>query len=230
MTRPPKIPRSVLVVVHTPALEVLLIERADQAGYWQSVTGSLDREDEPLAHTARREVAEETGIAGGLLRDWQLANVYEIYPVWRHRYAPGVTHNTEHVFSLEVPAATAVRLNPREHTAHGWWPWREAADRCFSPSNAEAILQLPHFLSAPRTGLRPARPPRGSRKLGTARRFLESSELPQGRAAPSPPSGLQAPWPSPGESPSAVDGDASGLGPAGVKSSWGGPASSCEAA
>jgi dATP pyrophosphohydrolase len=141
--RPFKIPRSVLVVVHTPALEVLLIERADKPGFWQSVTGSLDREDEPLEATARREVAEETGIAGGTLRDWGLVNVYEIYPVWRHRYAPGVTHNTEHVFGLTVAPGTPVTLNPREHLRHAWLPWREAADWCFSPSNAEAILQLP---------------------------------------------------------------------------------------
>jgi len=143
--RPYKIPESVLVVIHTPALEVLLIERADKPGYWQSVTGALDRPDEPLELTARREVEEETGITGGTLRDWGLSNVYEIYPVWRHRYAPGVTHNTEHVFGLTVPAGTTVRLNPREHLRHRWLPWREAADRCFSPSNAEAILQLPRF-------------------------------------------------------------------------------------
>jgi dATP pyrophosphohydrolase len=145
--RPPKIPRSVLVVIHTPALDVLLIERADHPGCWQSVTGSLDAEDEALDATARREVAEETGMAGGTLRDWGLANVYEIYPVWRHRYAPGVTHNTEHVFGLTVPAGTPVALNPREHLAWQWLPWREAADRCFSPSNAEAILQLPRFVA-----------------------------------------------------------------------------------
>jgi dATP pyrophosphohydrolase len=144
--RPFKIPRSVLVVIHTDALDVLLIERADKPGFWQSVTGSLDREDEALAITARREVEEETGITGGELRDWGLSNVYEIYPVWRHRYAPGVTHNTEHVFGLTVPGGTPVRLNPREHLNHLWLPWREAADRCFSPSNAEAILQLPRFL------------------------------------------------------------------------------------
>jgi dATP pyrophosphohydrolase len=145
-----KIPESVLVVIHTPALEVLLIERADKPGYWQSVTGSLDAPDEPLEQTCRREVAEETGIdtdaAGGVLRDWALANRYEIYPVWRHRYAPGVTHNTEHVFGLTLPARVPVRLNPREHLAHLWLPWQEAADRCFSPSNAEAILQLPKFV------------------------------------------------------------------------------------
>ena len=113
-----------LVVVHTPALEVLLIERADKPGYWQSVTGSLDTPDEPLATTARREVLEETGIdiqaVGGVLSDWQTVNCYEIYSVWRHRYAPGVTHNDEHVFGLCVPAGTPVVLNPREHTA---WQW-----------------------------------------------------------------------------------------------------------
>ena len=147
--RPYKIPESVLVVIHTPDLQVLLIERADKPGFWQSVTGSKDRPDEPLVDTCIREVAEETGITGGTLRDWQLSNVYEIYPVWRHRYAPGVTHNTEHVFGLTVPPGTPVRLSPREHTRHAWLPWREAADRCFSPSNAEAILQLPRFLSLP---------------------------------------------------------------------------------
>ena len=110
--RPFKIPRSVLVVIHTPALDVLLIERADKPGFWQSVTGSLDAEDEALDATARREVAEETGITGGMLRDWRLENVYEIYPVWRHRYAPGVTHNTEHVFGLTVPAGHAGAAEP----------------------------------------------------------------------------------------------------------------------
>jgi dihydroneopterin triphosphate diphosphatase len=147
-----KIPESVLVVIHTPALDVLLIERADKPGYWQSVTGSKDRLDEPFDETCVREVAEETGIVIGsaavprsALRDWSLQNVYEIYPVWRHRYAPGVTHNTEQVFGLAVPAGTPVRLSPREHVAHVWLPWREAADRCFSPSNAEAVLLLPRF-------------------------------------------------------------------------------------
>ncbi|MCY7315337.1 MAG: dihydroneopterin triphosphate diphosphatase [Rubrivivax sp.] len=140
-----KLPRSVLVVIHTAALDVLLIERADKPGFWQSVTGSLDAEDELLAATARREVLEETGIADGLLSDWALQNIYEIYPVWRHRYAPGVTHNTEHVFGLALPARVPVQLSPREHTAYIWLPWREAADRCFSPSNAEAILRLPRF-------------------------------------------------------------------------------------
>jgi len=150
--RPAKIPESVLVVIYTAELDVLLIERTDNPGFWQSVTGSKDTLDEPNAVTAQREVFEETGIALGSptvpfenLRDWQLGNVYEIYPVWRHRYAPGVTYNTEHVFGLRVPRGTTVTLSPREHTALVWLPWREAADKCFSPSNAEAILQLPRF-------------------------------------------------------------------------------------
>ena len=151
--RPPKIPESVLVVIHSAALDVLLIERADKPGFWQSVTGSKDALDEPNELTARREVFEETGIEVGSvsvplgnLRDWALRNVYEIYPVWRHRYAAGVTHNTEYVFGLRVPRDVPVTLSPREHVALVWLPWREAADRCFSASNAEAILQLPRFL------------------------------------------------------------------------------------
>jgi dATP pyrophosphohydrolase len=150
--RPFKIPESVLVVIHTRALEVLLIERADAPGFWQSVTGSKDRVDEPLALTAAREVMEETGIDCGAdsalasqLRDWQLDNVYDIYPRWQHRYAPGVTRNTERLFGLCVPEALPPTLDPREHTAWKWLPYREAADACFSPSNAEAILLLPEF-------------------------------------------------------------------------------------
>ena len=142
-----KRPISVLVVIHTQDGQVLLIERAQQPGFWQSVTGSQDEGDADLLQTALREVHEETGIRAEAhqLRDWRLSNVYEIYPVWRHRYAPGVTHNTEHVMSLCVPAGTPVVLSPTEHTAFQWLGWREAADLCFSPSNAEAILMLPRF-------------------------------------------------------------------------------------
>lgn len=155
-----KIPESVLVVIHTAALEVLLLERADAPGFWQSVTGSKDSVDEPLDATCRREVAEETGIEiavgrgpvrgravhADCLRDWNMRNVYEIYPRWRHRYAPGVTHNTEHVFGLSVPRDVEIRLAAREHLRFEWLDWRAAADRCFSPSNAEAILHLPRLL------------------------------------------------------------------------------------
>ena len=152
--RPHKIPESVLVVIHTDALDVLLIERADRCGYRQSVTGSKDRRDEPLAATAVREVAEETGIVVGSaavpvenLLDWHEHVEYEIYPVWRHRYAPGVTRNVEHRFGLRVPRDIAVALDPREHTRWRWLPLEEAAAACFSPSNADAIRALPRHAS-----------------------------------------------------------------------------------
>lgn len=145
MSRPPyKVPVSVLVVMYTPQLDVLLLERADHPGYWQSVTGSQDP-GESLRDTAVREVAEETGIdaAAYALSDWSRQNRYEIYLHWRHRYEPGVTHNTEHVFGLELPAQLPVRLSPREHLAYAWLPWETAAERVFSWSNAEAIRELP---------------------------------------------------------------------------------------
>lgn len=139
-----KLPVSVLVVIHTPGLEVLLLERADAPGHWQSVTGSQDA-GERLEQTAVREVAEETGLDAntwGLL-DWQHHYVFEIFARWRHRYAPGVTHNTEHVFSLQLPERLPVRLAAREHLGCCWLPWQAAADKCFSWSNADAIRHLP---------------------------------------------------------------------------------------
>ena len=140
-----KIPESVLVVIHTLDLQVLVMERRDQEGFWQSVTGSKDSLDESAAETAAREVREETGIDTALfqLTDWQLQNVYEIYPMWRHRYQPGVTQNTEHVFGLTLPEIMPVTLAEREHRQYRWLDWKAAADCCFSASNAEAILQLP---------------------------------------------------------------------------------------
>ena len=140
-----KLPVSVLVVVHTAALDVLLLERARWPGYWQSVTGSLERLDEPLEDAARREVREETGIdaAAGRLERWRVANAFEIYAQWRHRFAPGTTHNTEHVFGFRLPGRLPVVLDAKEHTAHAWLPWRAAAQRCFSWSNQDAVRMLP---------------------------------------------------------------------------------------
>lgn len=144
-----KIPQSVLVVIYTPALDVLLIKRADVVDFWQSVTGSKDAPDESFLQTAVREVWEETGLDCGPgtplatgLDDWYLENVYEIYPGWRHRYAPGVTRNTEHLFGLGLPTRLPIRLSLSEHTAYQWLPYQQAAQACFSPSNAEAILML----------------------------------------------------------------------------------------
>lgn len=141
---PHKLPVSVLVVIHAADGQVLLMERADAPGFWQSVTGSQDA-GETLEHTAIREVREETGldVARFELTPWELSNCYEIYARWRHRYAPGITHNTEHVFGLKLPAPQPVTLAPREHLRYAWLPWADAAARCFSPSNAAAIRLLP---------------------------------------------------------------------------------------
>lgn len=142
-----KIPISVLVVVYTADGQVLLMERADAPGYWQSVTGSQDA-GETLEQTAIREVREETGLDANAfeLTPWGIENRFEIYARWRHRYAQGVTHNTEHVFGLKLPAPLPVILAPREHLRSMWLPWAEAAARCFSPSNAAAIRLLPTHL------------------------------------------------------------------------------------
>jgi dATP pyrophosphohydrolase len=140
----PKLPVSVLVVVHSAGGDVLLMERAGRPGYWQSVTGSLDRPDEPPAEAARRELREETGIEvrPDQLRRWNLAYTFEIYSQWRHRFAPGTTHNTEHVFSMELPQRVPVSLAADEHSASLWLPWREAALKCFSWTNRDAIRIL----------------------------------------------------------------------------------------
>ncbi len=141
---PYKQPVSTLVIIYTAALDVLLLERADRPGFWQSVTGSRD-DEELMSQTAARETLEETGLhaAQFKLSDWHYQNEYEIYPVWRHRYAPGVSRNTEHVFGLELPEMQPVTLSPREHLNFVWLPWQVAAEKVFSPSNRAAIMQLP---------------------------------------------------------------------------------------
>jgi dATP pyrophosphohydrolase len=146
-----KIPVSVLVIVYTPQLDVLLIERADHPDHWQSVTGSQEP-GEALLATAVRELREETGIDAtefGGLADWRMTNVFEIYSKWQHRYPPGTTHNTEHAFGLAVPAPVPVRLAPREHLQFAWLPWRAAARRCFSWTNRAAIETLPDRIRSP---------------------------------------------------------------------------------
>lgn len=143
MSGDPKQPVSVLVVIHTPTLDVLLLERAGHPGFWQSVTGSREN-DEALIDTARREVLEETGIdtASGQLIDWKLTNAFEIFAEWRHRYAVGVSHNVEHVFSLQLADRPVVVTSPLEHRDWQWLPWHEAAEKCFSWTNRDAIIML----------------------------------------------------------------------------------------
>ena len=145
MTSPAyKTPISVLVLIHTADLKVLLIERADKTGFWQSVTGSIEVEDATLRDTAIREVMEETGLDATRfdLSDWHFSQTYEIYEHWRYRYAPGVTENVEHVFGLELPSTVDVKLSPNEHVAYEWVDWREAAKRVFSWTNVEALRLL----------------------------------------------------------------------------------------
>jgi len=139
-----KQPVSILAVIYTANLEVLLLERADHPGYWQSVTGSRD-DEESLRETAIREVFEETGLAAGQyeLGDWQFQNQYEIYPHWRYRYPAGITQNIEHVFGVQLPGRIDIKLSPREHLNYQWLPLQAAADKVFSPSNRDMILQIP---------------------------------------------------------------------------------------
>ena len=138
-----KTPISALVLIHTPDLQVLLMERADKAGFLQSVTGSLEGDETPI-QAAIREVLEETGLDATQydLQDWQASNVYEIYPHWRHRYTPGVTENTEHLFGLMLPRKLPIKLAPDEHTSYEWVDWREAATRVFSWTNVDALKKL----------------------------------------------------------------------------------------
>lgn len=153
-----KQPISVLVVVYAVGsssqelvqdIKVLLLERADHPGYWQSVTGSCEA-GETLLDTAVRELAEETGLDAGLysLADWQSQNVYEIYPQWRYRYPPDTIYNTENVFGLQLPRPVVIKLAPREHLNFQWLPLQDAAQKVFSPSNREAIMQLTRRVNA----------------------------------------------------------------------------------
>lgn len=138
-----KTPISALVLIHTQDLQVLIMERADKKGFWQSVTGSLEQGETPL-QTAVREVYEETGLDATQyeLQDWYTTNTYEIYPHWRFRYAPEVTHNTEHLFGLLLPNALPIKMAPDEHVQYEWVDWREAAKRVFSWTNIDALSKL----------------------------------------------------------------------------------------
>lgn len=138
-----KQPISVLVVIYTMEGDVLLLERARQPGLWQSVTGSREA-CETLVETACREVEEETGIAvrAENLHSWHIENRYEIFAAWRHRYGPGISHNTEYVYGLPLNTRVPIRLAPDEHRDYRWLNAKEAAKSCFSWSNRDAIQLL----------------------------------------------------------------------------------------
>ena len=143
MTQHYKTPVSALIVIHTPDLQILLLERADKSGFWQSVTGSIEPGETPY-NAAIREVKEETGLDALAydFQDWHTSNIYEIYPHWRYRYAPGVVENTEHLFGLCLPAPLPVTLAPNEHTRYEWVDWRVAAKKVFSWTNVDALKRL----------------------------------------------------------------------------------------
>ena len=150
-----KRPESVLVVVYTRSGQVLLLQRADHPEFWQSITGSMEWGDvSPLA-TAVRELREETGIRvpPDALRDWCVHQRYVLFPQWRHKYAPGVTENTEHLFSLELPQEIAIAISPGEHSAYRWIGFSEAAEQVFSWTNRDALHMLMRQRVAGDTGL-----------------------------------------------------------------------------
>ena len=137
-----KRPESVLVVVYTRSGKVLLLKRVDHANFWQSITGSLEWGEVDIAAAARRELREETGIDAPALQNWGIARQYDIFPEFRHRYAPDVTHNTEHMFSLELAREAPVRLNPLEHSEYRWLDFPGAEALCLSWTNREAIAMI----------------------------------------------------------------------------------------
>jgi 8-oxo-dGTP pyrophosphatase MutT (NUDIX family) len=134
-------PESVLIVVYTTARECLVLKRVAPADFWQSVTGTLGWE-ETAAAAAEREVREETGLDPAGLRDSGRAQTFPILPAWRHRFAPDVKENLEHVWYLEIPERVAVTLNPAEHGAYEWLPLEQAIARVSSWTNREALERL----------------------------------------------------------------------------------------
>ncbi|MGH8397667.1 MAG: dihydroneopterin triphosphate diphosphatase [Gammaproteobacteria bacterium] len=137
-----KLAESVLVVIYTEDGKVLQLRRREPLDFWQSVTGSLQEGEAPL-QTALREVREETGLqADAGLTDSGIINRYPIHPAWRAKFAPEVKENTEHVFSLRLPAITAIHINPAEHVAYRWLPRDAAARLASSRTDRETILNL----------------------------------------------------------------------------------------
>ncbi len=137
-----KIPESVLVVVHTHNADVLLIKRV-VSGHWQSITGSLDFIGESPEAAARRELCEETGIrASDNLKNWHTTHDFEIIDVMKRHFAPTVTHNKEHAFSIKLADRCEIVLNPKEHSRYVWLPFELAAEKMWSWTNRAMLQQI----------------------------------------------------------------------------------------
>jgi dATP pyrophosphohydrolase len=142
-----KRPESVLVVVYSRGGEVLLLERHQPPGWWQSVTGSLEADEMPW-EAAVRELREETGLAADGLLDLGINERFTIAPAWRARFAPGVTENLEHAFALRVAAPVEIALDSTEHLRYAWLPLQAAAERATSHTNRAAIELVGRFIAS----------------------------------------------------------------------------------
>ncbi|HEY3983731.1 dihydroneopterin triphosphate diphosphatase [Cedecea sp.] len=139
-----KRPVSILVVIFAQDTKrVLMLQRRDDPDFWQSVTGSLE-EGESALQAAQREVKEEVAIdvveEPLPLVDCQRRVEFEIFTHLRHRYAPGITRNTESWFCLALPHERQITIT--EHLAWKWVPAEEAALMTKSWSNRQAIEEF----------------------------------------------------------------------------------------
>ncbi len=133
-----KRPESVLVLICTRDGRVLLLERTEPRGFWQSVTGSLAWGEGALS-AARRELREETGFDPRGLMDLRRGARFPIRGPWRKRYAPGVYSNREHWFVLVLDRARKPVLSPSEHRRWQWLPRARAMRLATSYTNRRAI-------------------------------------------------------------------------------------------
>ena len=143
-----KRPESVLVVIYTASGQTLLLKR-NRPVFWQSITGSLKWPDESAPDAAYRELEEETGIhASSGWRNWHHRYSFPILPEYRHRYAPGVSDNKEHLFSLELPETCQPVLSDAEHSSGLWLPIEDAIAKVWSWSNRDALERVAAALNS----------------------------------------------------------------------------------